>query len=84
MKNILQENKKREKKEKITLKGYFKRLSEQKTPLQQFVDAVSERCGVTEATVRNWCLYGIKPQSYAHVKVLMELTGLEEDELWEK
>ena len=71
-----------ENRKKMTLKGYYKALAASKSPLQQFIDTVMERCGVSEQTVRNWCIYGIKPQSYAHVKVLMELTGLEEEELW--
>lgn len=83
MKNIPPPNKNGEKSEKMTLKGYYSALAEQKTPLQTFITEVSERCSVSEQTVRNWCLYGIKPQSYAHVKVLMELTGLNEDELWQ-
>jgi len=68
----------------MTLKSYYETLSMCKSPLQEFVDIVTERCGVSGQTVRNWCLYGIKPQSYAHVKVLMDITGLTEDELWEK
>ncbi len=71
-----------EKKKKMTLKGYFKLLSEQKTPLQAFICEVMAQTGKSEQTVRNWCLYGIKPQSYADVKVLVRLTGIEEDELW--
>ena len=73
-----------EKTKNMTLKGYYSALSRQKTPLQSFVEAVSERCEVSTQTVRNWCLYGIKPQSYAHVKVLEELTGLSEAQLWGK
>ena len=67
---------------KMTLKCYFKTLSEQKTPLQAFISEVMAQTGKSEQTVRNWCLYGIKPQSYADVKVLVKLTGIEEDELW--
>ena len=83
MKNVPLTKQNAEKKKKMTLKSYYSALADQKTPLQAFVAEVSERCGVSEQTVRNWCLYGIKPQSYAYVKVLMEVTGLEEDELWQ-
>ena len=82
MKNVLSPNSNGEKIKKMTLKSYYSALAEQKTPLQTFIATVSERCGVSEQTVRNWCLYGIKPQSYEHVKVLMEMTGLKEKDLW--
>lgn len=82
MKNPALPKPKGEKNKKITLKGYFSMLREAETPLQSFVGEVSARCGVSEQTVRNWCLYGIKPQTYEHVKVLMELTGIKEEYLW--
>jgi len=66
----------------MTLKCYFRQLSEQKTPLQAFISEVMAQTGKSEQTVRNWCLYGIRPHTYADVKVLVKLTGIDEDELW--
>lgn len=68
---------------KMTLKEYYSSLPPRNAPRNEFVKEVARRCEVTEQTVRNWCIYGIRPRLYEHVKVLMELTGLEEGELWE-
>lgn len=70
------------KSKKMTLKGYYSNLPIRKTPRKEFITTVSERCGVSEQTVRNWCIYGMRPQDYKHVKVLSEITGIKEDELW--
>ena len=67
----------------MTLKCYYNNLPWRITPRKEFIDRISQECGVSTQTVRNWCLYGIKPMSYEHVKVLMRVTGLKEDELWE-
>lgn len=67
---------------KMTLKGYYANLPIRKTPRKDFITKVSEQCGVSEQTVRNWCIYGMKPQDYKHVKVLSSITGIKEDDLW--
>ena len=71
-----------EKNSKITLKGYYESLPKRKSPRKEFVDEVASRCGVSEQTVRNWCIYGMKPQDFKHVKILAEITGIKEEELW--
>ena len=67
---------------KMTLKDYFASIPKYTSPRKDFVALVSEKCGVSEQTVRNWCLYGIKPSDYRHVKILSDATGIREDELW--
>ena len=72
----------KEKREKMTLKGYFSALPKRKSPRKEFIEEVVRRCGVSEQTVRNWCIYGMKPLDFHHVKVLSEMTGIMEDDLW--
>jgi hypothetical protein len=71
-----------EKTPKMTLKGYYASLSKRRSPRYEFISEVVKRCHVSEQTVRNWILYGIKPQQKQHVEVLCELTGIKEEDLW--
>lgn len=71
-----------EKNKKMTLKGYYEALPLRNAPRKDFIQMVSERCAVSEQTVRNWCIYGMKPQNHEHVKALSSITGISEDELW--
>jgi len=66
----------------MTLKGYYERLLKEDTPSNKFLKDVAERCEVSTTTVRNWCLYNIRPQRKSCVRVLSELSGIEEEELW--
>lgn len=66
----------------MTLKDYFKALPTRRTPRKDFIKELSEKCGVSEQTVRNWCIYGMKPQNFMHVKILSECTGIKEEDLW--
>lgn len=68
--------------EKMTLKGYYQSLPLRDAPRYNFVVEIARRCKVTEQTVRNWILYGMKPQQHIHIEVLCELTGLKEENLW--
>lgn len=68
--------------QRMTLKGYYKSLPLRNAPRYDFVTEVAKRCKVTEQTVRNWVLYGVKPQQRIHIKVLSELTGIQEEDLW--
>ena len=68
--------------QKMTLKGYYQKLPLRNAPRYNFIAEVAKRCKVTEQTVRNWILYGVKPQQDAHIKVLSELTGIQEKDLW--
>ena len=45
-------------------------------PRKDFIRLVMERCGVTERTVRNWCIYGMNPQNKIRIAVLVELAGI--------
>ena len=71
-----------EKSKKITLKGYYENLPLRQAPRNDFIQTVAEKCNVTPQTVRNWCIYGMKPQDYKHVLILSELTGIKAEELW--
>lgn len=68
--------------EKLTLKGYYQKLPIRNAPRYDFISEVASRCHVTLNTVRNWILYGIKPQQRCHVEILSELTGIKENDLW--
>ena len=83
MENIKRQNKIGEKCRKMTLKGYFNAIPTHNSPRKEFVRKVALRCGVTEQTVRNWCIYGMRPINYNNVKVLSAMTGIPEEDLWE-
>lgn len=70
------------KKEKMTLKGYYESLPLRKAPRKEFLKLVTEKCAVSEQTARNWCIYGMRPQNFMHVRILSELTGINEEDLW--
>ena len=70
--------------QKLSLKGYYKSLPRPAAPRTDFIQAVAERCGVRTQTVRNWVLYGMKPNSQEHVRILSEITGIKEEDLWEE
>ena len=71
-----------ENKRNLTLKDYYAGLPLRKSPRKDFISEVCRRCSVSEQTVRNWCIYGMKPQDFRHVKILSELTGIKEESLW--
>lgn len=82
MENIQTSNTFDEKPQKITLKGYYQLLPVRSAPRYDFITEVARRCKVREQTVRNWILYGMKPQQHIHVEILSELTGINEEDLW--
>ena len=69
--------------QKLSLKGYYNSLPEPTSPKTDFIREVAHRTGATETTVRNWCKYGMRPNKYEHVKVLVEITGIQEEDLWQ-
>lgn len=75
----MQENKKN-----MTLKDYFESLPKRETPRKTLIDNIINECGVTSQTARNWCIYGIKPKDFRHVRILSRLTGIREEELWDE
>lgn len=68
----------------ITLEGYYKGLPEATYPKSNFIIEVAHRCGVTATSVRNWIKYGIKPNNPEHIKILSEITGIPEEELFKR
>lgn len=68
---------------KITLRGYYESLPDASSPKTDFINKVASKTGVTSSTVRNWIFYGMKPANENHVKVLVEVTGIPANELWE-
>ena len=60
------------------LRKFYDEL-ENKTP---FVNEVCYRTGRSEATVRNWIKYGMKPSDSKDVSVLVEITGIPAENLW--
>lgn len=71
-----------EKKEKMTLKRYYEELPSKSAPKTDFVNEIAFKCCVSVATVHNWISYGRKPLNPDHVKVLVEVTGINEQDLW--
>lgn len=66
----------------MTLKSYYKNLPAPTHPKKEFIRDVATKCGVSEATVRNWVMYGFRPVNEEHIKVLSEATGISADNLW--
>lgn len=69
---------------KLSLRGYYMSLPKPVAPKTDFVKRVAMRCGVDVQSVRNWCLYGMKPSCKEHIRILSEMTGIREDALWEE
>lgn len=66
-----------------SIKEFYKKLPSSISPKSDFLREISQRCGVTYMTARNWVVYGMKPSNREHFKVLSELTGIPEDHLFE-
>lgn len=67
---------------KLSLRGYYQSLPKSISPKTQFLEELVSRCNVTLATVRNWVLYDIKPKEVEHRKIISEITGIREEDLW--
>ena len=72
-----------EKVQKMTLKGYYQQLPDAVHPKTDFVNEIAIETGVSIATVRNWVIYGMRPQNRKHIDVLVRKTGIPADELWQ-
>lgn len=74
--------------ENLSLKGYYQSLPERVAPKQQLVEKIQAECkkmtGVcpTTSTVRNWVLYGIKPQKAIFIQAIINVTGIKKENLW--
>ena len=77
-------NREKEKKlRKMTLKGYYVHLPDANHPKTDFVNEVAIEAGVSAATVRNWVIYGMRPQNKSHIEILSRKTGIAVEDLWE-
>ena len=72
-----------EKVRKMTLKGYYSQLPDATHPKTDFVNELAIEAGVSAATVRNWVIYGMRPQNKSHVEILSRKTGISVEDLWE-
>lgn len=68
----------------ITLESYYKDLPKATYPKSSFIALVANKCEVTHITVRNWIKYGMRPNNPAHIKILSEITGIPEEELFKR
>ena len=66
----------------MTLKSYYKNLPAPTHPKKEFIRDVATKCDVSEATVRNWVMYGFRPDNEVHIDVLSKETGIPVEELW--
>lgn len=69
---------------KITLQDYYENLPDAEYPKTNFINSVVSKTGVSASTVRNWIFYGMKPANENHIDVLVEITGIPAEKLWEK
>lgn len=74
---------KEQKTKKMTLKGYYLQLPNANHPKTDFVNELAMEAGVSVATVRNWVIYGMKPQNKNHIEILVRKTGISAENLWE-
>jgi hypothetical protein len=66
----------------LTLKGYYLGLPSPTYPKQDFIQDIAKKCNVSTTTVRNWIMYGFKPEKIEHIQILSQTTGIPMDELW--
>lgn len=70
--------------EKMTLLGYYNALPPRRFPKTEFVEDVAERCKVDVASVRNWIMGRNKPKEDWQLAILVEITGISADRLWQE
>lgn len=87
MKSIGNVNTSLDKKEKITLRDYYKSLPEANeiAPRKLLVKRIAERCNVPESTARSWFAFGVKPRDNKDqvIAILSEETGIDPKDMWE-
>ena len=69
--------------QKMTLKGYYMQMPDATHPKTDFMNEIAAEAGVSVGTVRNWVIYGMKPQNKAHVDILVRKTGIPAEQHWE-
>lgn len=87
MKSIGNVNTSLDKKEKITLRDYYKSLPEANeiAPRKLLVKRIAKRCNVPESTARSWFAFGVKPRDNKDqvIAILSEETGIDPKDMWE-
>lgn len=72
-----------EKRPRMTLADYYESLEiPVYTKKTEFINKVSERCEVSESTARNWVANRVRPQKPSYMRILSELTGIPEEDLF--
>ncbi len=88
MKSIEKVNTSLGKKEKITLRDYYKALPEANdiAPRKLLVKRIAERCDVPESTARSWFAFGVKPRDNKEqiIAILAEETGIAPEDMWDR
>lgn len=67
---------------KMTLMDYYNSLPKQTSPKSDFIREVAQRCDISEATVRWWLRGQFKPSRKEFYRILSEMTGIPEDNLF--
>lgn len=71
-----------EKNKGLALLGYYQNLPERTSPKSDFIRELSERCGVHPTTIRNWIFFNTRPSNPEYIKIISEMTGIKECDLW--
>ncbi len=66
----------------MTLADYYDGIPAFNTPKKEFIDEICKRCEVNENTARNWVANRVRPQKKSHYRILSELTGIPEENLF--
>ncbi len=85
MKSIGKTNTSDEKRNKMTLKDYFRNIPRTKivAPRCELIRKIAEKCNVPETTARSWFVYGIIPRNEKFIEILSEETGIPVEDMWE-
>lgn len=67
---------------KLVLTNYYDSLPKLSAPKTDFVREVALKCGVVEPTVRLWVKGESRPSNPEHLKILSDITGIEESKLF--
>jgi hypothetical protein len=66
----------------LTLKGYFKSLSDEEK--QALVRKIADRAGCKDTTARQWCYGSWAPRLMLQKKILSKITGISVENLFEE
>ena len=61
---------------------YYSNLPNATHPKTEFINEVIKKTGVSFTAVRNWVVYGMKPNNPEHIAALSEITGISPENLW--